>query len=361
MFSYVIIIQKMYEKYSKSLGDIANIKRSFIEENDSMLNNMLKINANYTEQIARKVCKVCENSIKDNCVDISKHGVDYQICDECGHLNGTKLDTNNFCDALYKESGGSNYSKNYKSKYKLRVKKIYKPKADYLLEILNRKLNIKSFSVDDFGCGAGHFVHALGELGVSAKGFDISEDLIKIARAAWEDSQYIDSSAPFFIVKEESELIQEIIKSNADVISLHGVLEHLRFPNKVFDAFLLSNSKYMYFSVPLFSLSVYLENVFPQIFPRQLSGGHTHLYTHQSINYICNKYNLKEISKWIFGTDSMDLKRSLLVQGVKNGMSDKAKKFLNETLFTGKVMDEIQEVLDKNHSASQIHIIVSKE
>jgi len=351
----------MFKKYSKPLREIANIKSSFIEENDSMLNNLLKINKNYAEQIYRKECKVCTNPLKNNCIDISKHGVDYQICDECGHLNGTKLDTKKFCEYLYKDSGGSNYSGNYRSNYKFRVKNIYSPKADYLLEILNKKLNIKSFSVNDFGCGGGHFVHALGQLGVSAKGFDISEDLIKIARAAWKDSKHTIGTAPFFIVKEESELIQEIKKSNSDVISLLGVIEHLRFPNKVFDAFLLSNSKYMYFSVPLFSLSVYLENVFPQIFPRQLSGGHTHLYTHQSINYICNKYNLKEISKWIFGTDSMDLKRSLLVQGIKNSMSDNAKKFLNEEIFTTKVMEEIQEVLDRNHSASEIHMIVSKE
>ena len=188
----------MFKKYSKPLGEIASIKRSFIEENDSMLNNLLKINKNYTEQIYRKECKVCTNPLKDNCIDISKHGVDYQICDECGHLNGTRLDTKKFCEYLYKDSGGSNYSGNYKSNYKFRVKNIYKPKADYLLEILNKKLNMKSFSVNDFGCGGGHFVHALGELGVSAKGFDISEDLIKIARLSWKDSKSTIGTAPFF-------------------------------------------------------------------------------------------------------------------------------------------------------------------
>ena len=43
----------MFKKYSKPLGEIENIKKSFLEENDSMLNNLLKINKNYTDQIYR--------------------------------------------------------------------------------------------------------------------------------------------------------------------------------------------------------------------------------------------------------------------------------------------------------------------
>ena len=72
-------------------------------------------------------------------------------------------------------------------------------------------------------------------------------------------------------------LFEEIKNSDADVISAIGVIEHLREPHKFFEAFKESKARYIYYSVPMFSLSVALENVSDDIFPRQLSAGHTHL------------------------------------------------------------------------------------
>ena len=113
----------------------------------------------------------------------------------------------------------------------------------------------------------------------------------------------------------------------------------------------------MYLALPLFSLGIFLENNFTNVFPRQLSGGHTHLYTEKSISYLAKKNKLKIVGEWWFGQDMPDLYRSLLMS--KNILDKKIyQKELNDNLF--KVINELQHVLDKNKICSQVHIIFKK-
>ena len=163
------------------------------------------------------------------------------------------------------------------------------------------------------------------------------------------DSEKLTIKPPFKLLQNEEDIWEMVIKSEANIITFHRVLEHLRYPNKIFEAFQKSDSKFMFFSVPLFS-SVFIENIFPMIFPRHLGGGHTHLYTHKSLNYLFKKFKLEWClnGSWY---DSMDLRRSLILQGCKNSMSENALKFFENDLFSNNVMDQIQEVLDRNHSA----------
>jgi hypothetical protein len=66
------------------------------------------------------------------------------------------------------------------------------------------------------------------------------------------------------------------------------VLEHLQDINSLMVKFLKSKIKYLYISVPIFSLSTFIENVFNKVYPRQLSGGHTHLYIKKILQYHIN-------------------------------------------------------------------------
>ena len=123
------------------------------------------------------------------------------------------------------------------------------------------------------------------------------------------------------------------------------------------NAFKKSKAKYLYISVPTFSLSVFLENSFNGVFPRQLSGGHTHLYTEESITFLAKKYNLSIIGEWWFGTDIADLYRSLINAGK---ILDKKVylKEINKKLFS--VLDDLQSVLDKNKICSEVHLVFKK-
>ena len=109
-------------------------------------------------------------------------------------------------------------------------------------------------------------------------------------------------------------------------------LEHLEKPNQFNKSFCKSRLKYLYINVPLFSLSVFLENSFQNVFPRVLGEAHTHLYTKKSLEYLAKKNNLEIIAEWWFGQDFPDLYRSLMISS--NNFNKKIyKNYLNTNLF----------------------------
>lgn len=353
----------MEVKFSKSLLDISEIKKDFLNDNENLLLRTKSLNEIYNKQPSRKSCKNCNSKIeiKENKFDFKNHEIEYHICPICGHLNGSKEDTEEFTEFLYKSDGGTNYSSNYLKNYNERIKKIYLPKANYLIDSLNNIAKISNYEIDDFGCGGGHFVNALFSIGIKSRGYDISEELISLASEFWKNSEFKNIKNPFKKVDSEQDLISKIKATKSMVVCFIGVLEHLRSPEKAIKAFIESDAKYIFFSVPLFSLSVFIENVFNNSFPRQLTPGHTHLYTHESIDYICRNYKLKKISQWHFGTDSMDLRRSLLVECVKNKTSQKAINLLKDKYFNPEIMDQFQKILDNNFAGSETHMLLSKE
>ena len=128
-------------------------------------------------------------------------------------------------------------------------------------------------------------------------------------------------------------------------------------PNLIFKNFKSSKSKYLYFSVPLLSLTVFLEGAFNNVFPRVLSGVHTHLYTKESLNYILKKYNLKIVGEWWFGTDMPDLFRSIISSSKiknKNEFTRLANKYL------GQHIDELQAILDEKKICGDVHLLIKK-
>ena len=147
-------------------------------------------------------------------------------------------------------------------------------------------------------------------------------------------------------------------EDKANTLSLIHVLEHLVEPNRLMDSFVRSKLKYLYIAVPLFSLTTFIENSFPNIFPRQLSGGHTHLYTEKSLNYLANKYNLKIIGEYWFGTDIPDLMRSLINSGSITNKKIYAQQIKNKF---SKFIDELQSILDKNKVCSEVHMVLEKK
>ena len=89
-----------------------------------------------------------------------------------------------------------------------------------------------------------------------------------------------------------------------------------------------------------------------------MSNGHTHLYTKESLEYLFKKNNLKIIGEWWFGTDIPDLFRSLLVSANyvdKKIYTEEINKIFKNTI------DELQSVLDRNKTCSEIHMIFKKK
>ena len=130
-------------------------------------------------------------------------------------------------------------------------------------------------------------------------------------------------------------IYKKIANEKADCLSLIGVLEHLEEPHKILEIFKKSKIKYLYISVPLFSFTSIIEHISPKIFPRWLSGGHTHLFTKESLSFLSKKYNFKIVGEWWFGLDFADLFRTIIVSSKNNKKFNK----LVETYYS-KYIDE---------------------
>ena len=184
---------------------------------------------------------------------------------------------------------------------------------------------------------------------INSEGYDPNLQLIKLG------NKFIKINKIF--CKEIDNCKNEIISSKHNVLSAIGVLEHLENPIEMIKLFQKSNKKYLYISVPLFSLSVFIENVFNQIYPRHLGGPHTHLYSKKSLEFIAKKFKLKIIGEWWFGTDFPDLYRSLLLS-----LNYKDKEFINyfNKIFL-KNINKFQSIIDKEKFCSEAHLIFEKK
>ena len=143
---------------------------------------------------------------------------------------------------------------------------------------------------------------------------------------------------------------------DAEVVSMIGVLEHLQQPRKFLNA-LCSNPKvrFLYLSVPTFSLTVFFEMIFPEVMQRHLTQGHTHLYTSQSLDWMAKEFNMRQVAEWWFGADMIDLFRNVTVKLEKNSETSNMVEIWTK-LFTP-LIDGMQLEIDKKHLASEVHIL----
>ena len=340
----------MYKKYSKNSTFYMSTKEDFFLNNSDLLEEAIKKNQLYSKQPKRINCKLCQLALT-NKIDFQSHGVEYVFCEKCNHLNGIYDDTLSFVEKIYIKKSGEEYASNYLDvNYKKRATEVYLPKLDFLQSILPKKKN----KLLDIGTGSGYFVYSALLRNMNAKGLDVSKTMVEFGNS---QIQQILGSSPL-IYTEEEDFYEQIKSTDADVVSAIGVIEHLRQPNKFFEAFNQSEAEYLYYSVPMFSLSVFLENISKNVFPRQLSGGHTHLFTEESIVEMNKILNVSALGEWRFGTDIMDLYRHLIVNLHLNDVSQKMIEYLQSGI--GSNLDDLQKILDLNHFCSEIHVVAAK-
>ena len=104
----------------------------------------------------------------------------------------------------------------------------------------------------------------------------------------------------------------------------------------------------------MISLATVMGVLFPGLYSRILSGGHTHLFSELSIKKFNEIWGLNPVGVWRFGADILDLTRAL----ESSLMPVSSESFL--TNFMGhmhEVVDGLQAVLDKAHWCSEIHVL----
>lgn len=340
----------MLRRYSKATGFYLNHKKSFFDENAKLLSGALEQNERYGKQPERTHCKICGSKLNQT-IDFTSHGIRYKFCGNCGHLNGVHEDTKSFIEEMYVADEGSDYSKYYiDDSFVKRSEDIYIPK----LEFLNECVGKDDYTLLDVGCGSGHFVYAALKRGIQAKGMDVSRSMVEFGNN--QISHHVGVTPLEYA--DENGFFEAIVDSSQAVISAIGVIEHLREPRRFFEAFQKSNADYLYYSVPMFSNTVFFELMNQDAFPRQLSGGHTHLFVENSIKKMNSLIGVEPIGEWRFGTDIMDMFRIMTNRFNNSEVSQTFMEIFEEGF--GKNIDQLQTVFDQNHFCSEIHLVATK-
>jgi SAM-dependent methyltransferase len=338
-------------RYGKSVAEFLQHKQNFYSENDRLVDRQIQLAQLYRQQSVQTRCRMCDVPL--NGPAILSLNVPYISCNHCSHLNGAHEDTITFCRALYTEDAagyGQEYQATDHHSYQRRVRDLYLPKASFLLDGLRATgLDPTTLTFADFGCGSGYFLTALRDASIaSAVGYEVSKAQIELARYLNPDIKICQHDI------EEVETLAATV--NADVFSFIGVLEHLQNMRGVLRALRANRSaKFLFFAVPMLSLAVYIEQAFPKVMKRQLSGGHIHLFTEASIDYMCQEFGFRRVAEWWFGADVVDLVRSIMVS---LGPGRAASEF--ERLMLP-LMDDWQLAIDRHKWSSEVHMLVTIE
>lgn len=348
------MLSKKKLKFGKSFKDVDKIKSNFFSQNFELLSAQNKINKLYRKQPKRKYCKACEKKLVG--FYFINHKTKYIQCRNCSHINGQHQDTEKFSNKIYIDEEVS-YSKGYYEKtiqdFKLRQKKIYDPKVEFLKSSFKKHSKIR---VLDIGAGSGYFVSSLIDKKFKdAVGIEVSKNQIdfgkKIFKSISKDPNKIKNSS-------YESLKKEVEDTDFECVSLIGVLEHLVDMSDLMKLIKKNKKiKFIYVLVPMFSLICTIENVFTNVFNRHLGSGHTHLFTEKSLKKFFYRFGFKEHSSWWFGTDMHDLFRSLMFL-TKN----KKYKPLEDMTFNIKnLIDGLQLELDKKKLCSEVHMVLQRK
>jgi len=246
------------------------------------------------------------------------------------------------------------YAQNYLTFDELRINEVYRPKAKFLYDALvdeGRRPSELPTKVLDVGASSGLFVHALGLEGFFATGIETNVRMVI-------DRPDELSNADVRVVRPD-QVLDEIAQSDTQVLSFIHVLEHISDLEATMDAVRRSNAQYLFLAVPLYSLSTLLQRLFPSVYPRQLSLGHTHLFTEKSVNLFLSRHGFEPRSYWWFGADFVDFFRSGLVKGLQDepGYDDFGVEWRS---LVGPHIEDWQQILDANRVCSEVHILARR-
>ena len=342
----------MFEKlvrFSKSSKDVLKYKEGLFSDNQNNLALAERISDLYKEQDLRTLCKICEFELSQDDIFFERFGINYKVCQHCGHLNGAFQDSNTFNKMLYE--GGKHgdakatysrvYNSSTKSEFANRTRDIYIPKAQFLFDTLvTQGVTIKNWKILDYGAGSGYMVKALRDVfGGKISGVEPSHDQCDFA-----NKMLGDNSVSLTPIEEMNSVLKS---TDASIVTMIGIVEHLEKPLDLFDTIKNNgNIEYLFITFPMFSPTCLVEAVFPQVFPRHLSGGHTHLFTQKSIGICAARSSLHPLGEWWFGEDALDIMRSIFVS-LRDSQSKKSAEVWWE--WISEIIDPVQELIDRKY------------
>ena len=306
----------------------------------------------YKRQPVRTACKNCSAPLGP--VAFAKQEVPYHLCAACGHLTGHYEDTESFYRTLFSDNDGAIVAGHYaapdRAAFDARVDVIYRPKMDFLAEVLAADgVDPARLGYADIGTGLGHFVQAMLDCGATrCRGYEASRTLVEQGNRIL-GGNYLD-------LLRIPDLAQVIPSLEAEVVTMVFVLEHLMDPRGILEALKRNpRVRYLLVAVPVHSPACYVELMFPTVYERHLSG-HTHLYTDRSLRWLCDAVGLERIGEWWFGADAMDLLRSFRTRMHQLGQPKAAQKDWEAMMIP--IIDGFQRSIDDAKVSSEVHLVL---
>lgn len=323
------------------------------EEDAVQLRNAKTIEKIYGSQPIRAGCKLCGEAFSEPL--FSRRGIAYFLCGRCGHLTGAYEDTPAFHEALYAGEDSpqaQDYKDVDKEAFRRRVCDVYRPKADFLAgELGVRDSAGNPRPVADIGAGAGHMVAALAEAGFDPIGYELNDASIRRANAM------IGREAVYPMPTADIDALANTI--DRPVVTAIFVLEHLADPVGIMRR-LADNPavEHLLVAVPLFGFGPMSDELFRSVRPRVIAFGHTHLFTHESLDWICRATGWRARARWWFGGDAMDLIRAA---GLSFSRDPDTRSLAGQWVTRMiPLVDDLQLVLDKHGLSSEVHMLLEK-
>lgn len=344
----------MLRKYSKSYGNMWQLKKSLTENDKAMAEQDAKCRDIYRKQPERIACKLCGAKAANKRMSFDVSGIEYWTCGKCGHINGAYQDTKEFCDAIYaKNSGyGDTYRDLSEDVFRRRVETVYAPKADFLRQsLIESGIDIRKMSLLDVGGGAGHFVAACRSLGLKARGIEVDEESVRIS------DKFMPSEGLTYVSPEK--ICEEIENAKDEIVSFIFNLEHVLNLGEILESVEKNKGiRYIFFAVPMFSYAAILSAITEGMFDRMFNGSvHTHIFSNESVEWLCEKYHWEKLGIWRFGADVADLLRIMTVCLENKGNSSLAD-LLHRKMAPQ--IDQFQQIVDEADFCSEIHAVVQK-
>lgn len=348
-------------RFTKPIGHMFSYKTSFFDNNATLVDGDLPKFTMYTEQPLRTCCKMCLEDVANCPVIGSIHGSEWRQCSRCTHVFGVHEDTVEYSSFLYLAEKGADYGAVYNDQdeaaYTSRVQDVYVPKIEFLFEAL-RADGVKSpemLSYMDLGCNMGHAASALVQCSVPPVhiiGYDASESGVKKGNIMMG---HLYGASPLEVI-EMDDVYNKVRTTQSNVVSMIGVLEHVREPRMILAA-LKANPAigYLYISVPCYSIAFFLEMMNPGTYSRQVGPGHTHLYTSESLQCMADEHGMERLAEWWFGCDMMDLFRHISVDLGQNKGQPAAAQAMGQMLLP--VLNDLQSAIDKTRASSEVHMV----
>ncbi|PKM77604.1 MAG: hypothetical protein CVU90_07070 [Firmicutes bacterium HGW-Firmicutes-15] len=277
------------------------------------------------------------------------YNFDYSECNNCRVAFVSNPPEDIDIENLYKsDSYTRNNNKLFSSDSTIdfRIKNISKPKVEYLL----KRLHTPKKSWLDIGCGIGEVLYVLSMIGNwNTLGVE-TNDFERIYGNEHFGLNIIDKYVNADNIKD--------FDKKFGVISLFGVLEHIKNPNELISQISLiqETNDNLILEVPNYpSLSVYSQLTFPEYVNRGMHPPlHLFLFSLNSLELMMEKFGYKITHAWYFGQDFYEIWSTLAL--FTNNK-------LNNSLLHNNVsllINDFQQVIDNQRLSDEIIIIAKK-